>query len=31
MIYKAIKHVAIYLRKSRDDGEYEDALLTVRV
>lgn len=26
MIYKTIKHVAIYLRKSRDDGEYEDVL-----
>lgn len=23
---KAIKHVAIYLRKSRDDGEFEDVL-----
>lgn len=23
---KSIKHVAIYLRKSRDDGEYEDVL-----
>lgn len=26
MIVKTIKHVAIYLRKSRDDGEYEDVL-----
>jgi DNA invertase Pin-like site-specific DNA recombinase len=26
MKYKTIKHVAIYLRKSRDEGEYEDVL-----
>ncbi|GAB6926198.1 hypothetical protein JCM10914A_01810 [Paenibacillus sp. JCM 10914] len=23
---KTIKHVAVYLRKSRDDGEFEDVL-----
>ncbi|MEK3723581.1 hypothetical protein [Paenibacillus sp. FSL H8-0034] len=23
---KQIKHVAVYLRKSRDDGDYEDVL-----
>lgn len=26
MLYKTVKHVALYLCKSRDDGEYEDVL-----